>query len=417
MALLAMLYACGGAEVERDTITSMRTGPWRMELDLRTARDSAPLTLPFLFTIAADSGVLAMAIHNGEEIIHVDDIRVAGDSIRIRLPLFDTEFIGTLSGDSLMSGQWHNHTKGPDHAIPFVARAGAQHRFGGTPASPAALEGTWACHFAPGSKDAYSAVGLFWSDGVRVMGSFGTESGDYRFLEGARIGDTLLLSGFDGSHAFLFSAQLRNDSLLGVFSSGKHGRERWVGVRDPNFHLRDPDSLTTLKAGHDRVHIRLPDLNGDTISLEDRRFVGRVRMVQIMGSWCPNCMDESRLLADVYRRHHGSGLDIVAVAFERGPDPGQAVERLQRYKERLAIPYDILYGGTTSKEVVANRLPFLEHLMSYPTCIFIDRQGRVRRIHTGFYGPGTGRYYEAYAQELEAFLRQLLAEPAPKADS
>ena len=51
--------------------------------------------------------------------------------------------------------------------------------------------------------------------------------------------------------------------------------------------------------------------------------------------------------------------------------------------------------------------------MSYPTCIFIGRDGMVRRIHTGFYGPGTGaERYAAYSRDIELFVTDLLKEPA-----
>ena len=225
--------------------------------------------------------------------------------------------------------------------------------------------------------------------------------------------DSFMLSSFDGSHAYLFRAVLRNDTLIGEFRSGTHSLEPWTGVRDPDFLLRDPDSLTFLKEGYDMVDIRLPDLRGDTVSLMDARFAGRVRMVQIMGSWCPNCMDESRLLAQMHQRYHKAGLDVVAVAFEREPDPARAVGMLERYRRRLGIQYDILYGGSSTKEVVSERLPFLNHLMSYPTCIFIDRRGKVRRIRTGFYGPSTGQHYRDYQHNLQQFIERMLAEPTP----
>lgn len=384
-----------------------------MELDLRGTNDRQPVILPFTFDVVRDTAGLAVRLHNGEEIIALDEVLVHGDSIHMRPALFDTEFIGVIQGDSVIRGLWYNRMKGPHYAIPFVARAGDRPRFHGRPADAAPVAGTWACRFAVGTSDAYDAMGLFHTEGGRVLGTFATETGDHRFLEGVAQGDSLVLSAFDGSHAYLYRALLRNDSLIGEFRSGVHAREAWTGIRDPDFHLRDPDSLTFLKAGHHAVQLRLTDLDGDTVALDDPRFSGHVRMVQIMGSWCTNCMDESRLLAEVYQRHHARGLDIVAVAFERRTDPVAAIRQLKRYKERLAIPYDILYGGQATKGDVARTLPFLDQLMSYPTCIFIDRQGRVRRIRTGFYGPGTGSHHQAYRQELDSFLDSLLSETAP----
>lgn len=391
----------------------LRPGPWLMQLDLRTSTDKGPVVLPFTFEVLTDSARgTALRIRNGAEIIDVDEVRIDGDSIRVHMPLFDSEFIGRLHGDTAINGRWFNYLRGPGYSIPFAAHAGPSARFAGLSGDNERVAGTWACHFAPGTPDAYDAVGLFEADAERVTGTFGTETGDHRFLEGGMRADSFLLSSFDGSHAYLFRAVLRNDSLIGEFRSGIHSLEPWHAVRDPDFQLRDPDSLTFLKEGYDMVDIRLPDLQGDTISLMDARFEGRVRMVQIMGSWCPNCMDESRLLAQMHEQYHNAGLDVVAVAFEREADPVRAVEMLKRYQHRLQIPYDILYAGSSKKEEVAAKLPFLNHLMSYPTCIFIDRLGKVRRIRTGFYGPSTGQHYRNYQHNLEQFLERMLAEPA-----
>ena len=250
----------------------------------------------------------------------------------------------------------------------------------------------------------------------RVTGTFGTETGDYRYLDGIMHGDSLLLSAFDGSHAFLFQAALRGDSLLGRFRSGIHSQEPWYAIRNEAFHLRDPDSLTFLKEGHEMVALRLPDLDGRSISPMDDPYKGHVRMVQVMGSWCPNCVDETVLLTELYDQYHQQGLDVFAVAFERYPEKDKAIASLKRFKDRLRVKYDVLYGGESRKEVASEKLPFLDHIMSYPTCIFIDRAGKVRRIRTGFYGPGTGEHYLNYKRNLKAFIEKMLAEPVEGRD-
>lgn len=382
-----------------------------MELDVRGSQDTRAVMLPFLFDVVGEDTGYVMNIHNGEEIITVNDVVISGDSVHIRPSLFDSEFAGVLLGDSVITGTWYNRLRGPGYAVPFIARAGALQRFTGAGGAAASVEPTWACRFAMGTPDAYDAIGLFRSEGERLHGSFATETGDHRFLEGTVRGDSLMLSSFDGSHAFLYRAILRNDSLIGEFRSGNHALEPWTGVPDPDFRLRHPDSLTFLKEGTGTIQLRLPDLDGDTISLQGPGMQGRVRLVQIMGSWCPNCMDESRLLTEMYDRHHAAGLEIIAIAFEKQRDQGAAIRQLKRYKGRLGIPYHVLYGGIADQGEVLRKLPFLENMMSYPTCVFMDRRGVVRRIRTGFYGPGTGRHYQAYAQDLDRFLLDLLAEP------
>lgn len=408
--VLLLLASCASTEAPAPSRLP-RVGSWRMELEVRTGGDAHAVTLPFLFDLEQDSGKWTVLVHNGEETIVVDDVTISEDTFQVRMPLFDSEFTGVPASDSTISGYWHNHLKGSDYRIPFTAHAGLTQRFREAADSHHDITGEWECHFAEGTPDAYPAIGIFKSANGRVTGTFGTETGDYRYLDGVMHGDSLLLSAFDGSHAFLFNAELRGDSLIGRFRSGIHSQEPWTAVRNPGFALRDPDSLTFLKEGHEMVDFRLPDLNGDTVSPKDERFMGRVCMVQVMGSWCPNCVDETLLLNEMYAQYRDQGLDVLAIAFERYADKGNAISSLKRFKEKLNVKYDVLYGGESRKEVASEKLPFLDHIMSYPTCIFIDRAGTVRRIRTGFYGPGTGEHYEIYKRNLKLFLEKMLAEP------
>ncbi|MBV6404086.1 MAG: TlpA family protein disulfide reductase [Flavobacteriales bacterium] len=405
--LVAALAWCGCTTGVADHPTLPRTGPWRMALDLNGQE------LPFLFDLHRDSGAWRLVVHNGEERIAVDDIVLMGDSIRVRMPLFDSEFRGHLPNDSTITGHWHNHLKGPDYRIAFVARAGGADRFTRTAKPTGDLSGQWRTRFSPGAPDGYDALGLFVQQHERLTGTFGTETGDYRFLEGVMDGDSLKLSCFDGSHAFLFKALLRHDSLLGRYWSGTHWQEPWVAVRDPAFRLRDPDSLTFLKEGHAMVDFRFPSIDGGNVSPKDPRFAGKVLMVQVMGSWCPNCVDETRLLDELYGKYRSNGLEVIAIAFEKYEDEARSLAALRHFRDRLQVKYPIVYAGNANKEVASAKLPFLDHVMSYPTCIFIDRGGRVRRIRTGFYGPGTGEHYTHYKRNLERFLQDLLAEEAP----
>lgn len=382
-----------------------------MELDL-----NGPL-LPFTFELAkTDSAAWTMRVHNSAEEIPVTDVELHGDTIHMRMPLFDSEFKGVVVNDSTITGRWHNYLKGPEYSIPFHAVAGKKTRFPGTSTASANISGAWRAHFSAGTPDAYNAIGDFHQDGAGVVsGTFMTETGDYRYLEGVMHGDSLMLSCFDGSHAFLFHAVLRDDTLHGRYMSGVHWQEPWMAVRDANYELRDPDSLTALREGYGMVDFRFPDLEGNMVARSDAAFRGKPMMVQIMGSWCPNCVDEARLLNEVYGKYHGRGLEILAIGFEKYEDPEQALGALKRFKKTLGVEYPVLYGGGASKEEAGNKLPFLEHLMSYPTCIFIDRNGLVRRIRTGFYGPGTGEHYEHYKRNLDVFIETLLAEEATMA--
>jgi thiol-disulfide isomerase/thioredoxin len=391
-----------------------RTGAWRMILDLGENK------LPFHFDLQRkDSLSWVATIRNASETIGVHDIEMRGDSFLMRMPLFDSEFKGVVENDSTISGLWHNYLKGPEYRIPFLAHAGRGQRFTGSSNPQGTFGGTWEVHFSKGTTDAYDAIGIFNQDEDGLLtGTFLTETGDYRFLEGTADEDSLHLSCFDGSHAFLFNGALQGDSIVGGFWSGIHWNEPWVAYRNPDFHLRDPDSLTFLKEGHDMAEVAFPDLEGRIISTHDDRFKGKVLMLQVMGSWCPNCVDETILLKQLHADYGDQGLEVMALAFEKYDEEDRAIAGLKRFKHTMGVEYPIVYGGSAAKENASAKLPFLDHIMSYPTCIFVDRTGKVRRIRTGFYGPSTGEHYTNYTRGLRVFIEQLLqegAEPMPLA--
>jgi hypothetical protein len=83
---------------------------------------------------------------------------------------------------------------------------------------------------------------------------------------------------------------------------------------------------------------------------------------------------------------------------------------LERFRTALEVPYPILYAGKASKEEAAAKMPFLNHVMSFPTCIMVDRSGKVRRIRTGIYGPSTGSHHAHYKRSLSTFVEELLRE-------
>ena len=146
------------------------------------------------------------------------------------------------------------------------------------------------------------------------------------------------------------------------------------------------------------------------VSLDDPKYQDKVVIVQVLGTWCPNCMDETRFLAQWYKEHKDKDVAIIGLAYEKKDDFEYASKRVKQMAEKLDAGYDFLIAGTPDKESTSRTLPMLNHIMSFPTTIFIDKKGTVRKIHTGFYGPGTGEYYTEFVQEFNAFTRELMEE-------
>jgi hypothetical protein len=226
----------------------IRAGIWRGVLMTNGGE------LPFNFETKLEDGSLTVEIMNGDERIIVDEVSVVEDSVFIRMPLFDSEF-RLKYGAQTMTGRFINHSRTANNVFPFTAEFGKTYRFTEEKVTPAAnISGRWEVDFSKGTADSSKAVGIFSQSANELSGTFLTTSGDYRYLEGTVQGNHVFLSCFDGSHLFLFKADIGGDGKLqGMYYSGNHWQEPWVAKRNQKFELPDPHSLTFLKTGYQKL--------------------------------------------------------------------------------------------------------------------------------------------------------------------
>jgi thiol-disulfide isomerase/thioredoxin len=342
----------------------------------------------------------------------VTDIKHKGDSVFIHMPLFNSEFKLKYEGASL-KGKWIKHYGDRDAAMDFTATPGQDFRFFKSSEKPAFnVTGRWSAIFVSGGKND-TTVAEFNQAGSKLTGTFLTTTGDDRYLEGTVAGNKLYLSTFDGGHAFVFTADIKDAGTLinGKYYAGYSGLDTWTAVRNENAKLPDAYSLTYLKPGYKKIDFTFPDLTGKKVSLNDPRFKGKVIIVQMLGSWCPNCMDETAYLVNYYKKYHPKGVEIVGLAYERTTDFKKSVPTLTQLKSRFNITYPLLITGYTPGSGDPQKsLPMLADYKGFPTTIIIDKKGDVRKIHTGFSGPGTGKYYKEFTSEFEKLTDDLLAE-------
>jgi peroxiredoxin len=387
--------------------TKLKTGTWRGVLKTASGND-----IPFNFDVSSAGGKQQLAIINSTERLKVTDVTGNGDSVFIKMPLFDSEFRLKLQSNQL-AGQYIRHLGERDVPMEFVATAATPYRFFKIADKPAYnVTGRWSAVFGEGDRRD-TTVGEFKQTGNEVTGTFLTTTGDYRFLEGTVSGNQLYLSCFDGGHAFLFTANVNDNNTLsdGKFFSGVTGKDVWSAVRDENARLPDAYSLTALKPGYKKLAFSFKDINGQTVSLDDARFKNKVVIVQILGSWCPNCMDETAYMVNYYKKYRLKGVEVIGLAYERTTDFAKSQRTLTQLKSRFDIQYPLLITGYTSNKVeTAKSLPMLTKVVGFPTTIIIDKSGDVRKIHTGFSGPGTGEHYTEFISEFEKLTDDLLAE-------
>jgi peroxiredoxin len=394
--ILVLLSSCG-----KESILP-KVGHWRASLDLGEGKE-----LPFMIDYTEEN---IMLIKNADEEIVVSDIEIDGDSITIRMPVFEGVLKGVFT-ETKISGDFIKASL--NRVVPFQMVFGQENRFESNEIPLVTIDGNWETVFSPNaSEDRYIAKGIFEQDGEKLTGTFRTTTGDYRYLEGIVVGDSMKLSTFDGAHAFLFEAKITDSLMNGVFYSGNHFQEPFIARPNQSYELPAADSLTFLKEGYDRVEFSFPDAQGDLVSLNDARFKDKVVLVQIMGTWCPNCLDETRFYSEYYKNLKSDDLEIVALAFEYAPTEERAWSSINRLIDGAGITYPVLLAqyGSSSKTKANEKLPMLNHVLSYPTTIYIDKAGKVRKIHTGFNGPATGEKYEDFVVDFEHFVHDLLDE-------
>ncbi len=392
------LFSCS----EDTKKSTLKNGTYRAVLEVQNNK-----ALPFIFEVKSPT---ELQIINAEEVIEVDDVVYRNDSIFIKTAVFEGYIAATFDGDNL-KGSFIIESL--DRVVPFSAIYNEDSRFEIKSKSSQNVTGIWETVFSKGiAGDEYIAKGIFKQDDDKVTGTFRTTTGDYRYLEGIMDGDQLKLSTFDGAHAFLFTAKVSDSTLEGTFYSGAHFQEPFVAKRNEAYELPSSDALTFLKEGYDGLEFSFPDADGNLVSLADNRFKNKVVIVQIMGTWCPNCLDESKYYAEFYKNNRDKDIEIVALAFEYSKTKEKAFSRIEHLQSKVGIEYPILLAqyGTDDKAKAQEKLPMLNQVLSYPTSIFIDKTGKVRKIHTGFNGPATGEKYVEFKEEFEAFVAALLAD-------
>ncbi|MDO7883846.1 peroxiredoxin family protein [Hymenobacter cheonanensis] len=418
--------------------TLLTPGPWHGELAAQGQK------IPFLFEVKteADKPVVYLINKglNGEERLRCDEISAAGDSVTIRMHVFDAALVVRGDGQGKLKGTWVKYDSKTPYRVPLVASTASA----ASSANPSVTDlfgeddgsagkflpvfqesmkkgATYNVKFQDKDGSSYPAVGIikYTPGGTNPLtGTFLTTTGDYRYLAGSMAlrnkQQHLLLSTFDGSHAFLFDGvykEKNHNVIVGDFYSGKSGHETWTATLDPTAKLPDADTLTYLRKGESRLNFTFPSIvPGASISPTDPKYKGKVVVLQILGSWCPNCMDETNYLAPWYAQNKARGVEIIGLGYERSSDYKQAASRLQNMQKRYNIGYDLAVAGVSNKDSVAASLPQLAKFLGFPTTIFLDKKGVVRSIRTGFSGPGTGQYYEEEKAHFNRTVDKLLKE-------
>ena len=365
--------------------------------------------LPFGMTLTSDDQALAVVIHNGPERLRYRGHRDENGWVVPMTP-YDSTLHFTVERDGRsVTGTWRKRRDAERFIeMPFHARQGEHPRFPfAHEADPTTIARKWRVQF---EHDDHHAVGIFdVADTGIATGTFLTTLGDYRYLAGHCRGGSLALSCFDGSHAFLFRAELADGQLTGDFWSSNTWHETWTAKPDDAAALPDAYQLTEWRGEKGLGDLAFPDVDGVVHRLDDPDLAGKARILVVFGSWCPNCNDSSRFLAELHREYRDRGLSITGLAFERTGNFDEDSAQVARYIEHQGIEYPVLIGGILDKAKASQAFPLLDRVRSYPTTIFLDADNQVHTVHTGFAGPATGKPHADLRKKFTAIVEELLA--------
>lgn len=363
--------------------------------------------IPFPIEFKQTGTSLSAAFFNGDQRVSSTSGTITGTSLTVNFDHYATRLTATVS-DGIIKGTYGNPQRG-FHQFEATRQA---------PEKPAArnapnIAGVWDLpNESPKGEHAWRLI--ITQHGAEASAAILRVDGDTGALTGTYRDGKFVLNHFDGARAAVMEITPGPDGSLDVALKGFHNPTKHFtayrideakakGLPQPT----DPDEHTRVKDANEPFRFSFPDLNGKTVSNTDGQFRDKVVLVNITGSWCPNCHDEAPFLADLYREYHARGLEIVALDFEE-PEQQKDLTRLRSFIQKYGIEYTYLLAGEPAE--VQAKIPQALNLNSWPTTFFLGRDGRVRAIHAGFAAPASGNYNVELKKEVRKTVEQLLAE-------
>jgi thiol-disulfide isomerase/thioredoxin len=365
------------------------------------------LTIEFPMEISSDGQGIRGSFFNGDERVTSTSGTLTGSTLVLDFADYATRLSATEEG-GILRGTYGNKLQGV-HEVEL-----RRHRVLSSSAVGAPdISGLWTLPIES-SKGEHAWRLIVRQHHSDVSGAILRVDGDTGLLVGHYQDGQFVLNHFDGGRALQVTIIPRQDGELDVMLRGAHAPSQTLTAVRPAEALAkglpSPSVFTghtTMKNPTEPLRFSFPDLSGKVVSNSDPQFKNKVLVINITGSWCPNCHDEAPFLVEMYHRYHELGLEVVAIDFEDAEQLGNPT-RLPAFIKHYGIDYTYLLAGTTSE--LAAKIPQADRLNAWPTTFFVGRDGRVRTIHTGFAAPASGAFHTELRHEFAGTVERLLAE-------
>lgn len=373
-------------------------GNWRVSITLQDRE------LPVIISLKQNDQLLSGHLVNSSEKIELSG-KIINNKFDIEIGSHYAKLSGGLSREGI-TGKWIRTNK-ENYAVAFSGVKSSMTELYKSYESETNLldiSGKWKINLS----ETKLGLGLFKQTGSRVQGSILTNTGDYRFLDGFIKNDKVLLTGFDGVFALVIEMVISNKKIFAQMYSGKSSHSTFSGIKDETFELMDPNQIT--KTTHSKpIKLVVTDISGAVIDINKGEYKNKAKVIQLFGSWCPNCVDETHF----FRRWQSENiqksnqLKFIALAFESTQTKSQAIKNLRKAKAKLKVSYPFVLADFNQSKSISDYLP-IEKVLAYPTTIFVNKKNQIIKIHTGFAGQATGSYFSSFESDFNKTVQDLL---------
>ena len=367
------------------------------------------LEVPFRFELSGSGSNVKGSFFNGDDKTTSTSGSLANGKLSLSFDELGTKLDATLT-DGRLGGEYSRGTRGTPY--PFQAKRFVPVTTGET--NIPSIAGLWNVQVGKSSKGEAAWQLIVRQSGAEASAAILRIDGDTGALTGSYRNGTFALSHFSGARPMRLELTLATDGTLSVVQNKDNPltalraeQASAKGLPQPS----DPTRFTSVKDPTEPFRFSFPDLDGKIVSNTDAKFVGKVVIVAIGGSWCPNCHDETPFLVELYKKYKKQGLEIVELSFEEEAQIKNPV-RVKAFNKRYGVVYTVLIPGEPKE--LNDKVPQGANLNSFPTTFFLGRDGRVRSAHAGFAGKASGKFHTELIEEETALVERLLAEkPVP----
>jgi peroxiredoxin len=382
-----------------DAVVVVTTGP---------ATEPVKVDIPFRFEIACDGPACSSpkgSFFNGDDKVTSTSGGFKDGALELAFDEYGTKLVASVENGRL-KGQYDRGTRGSPY--PFEAKRFTAIEVGDQ--NIPSIAGLWNIQVKSAKGESAWQL-IIRQSGAEVSAAILRIDGDTGTLTGTYRDGKFVLSHFSGARPLRLELRASADETLTVVQNKEQpltairaDQALAKGLPQPS----DPSRFTSVKDPTEPLRFSFPDLDGKLVSNTDARFQGKVVIVAIGGSWCPNCHDETPFLVDLYNKYRARGLEVVELSFEEEAQLKNPV-RVRAFNKRYGVEYPVLLPGEPKE--LNEKMPQGVNLNSFPTTFFLGRDGRVRSAHAGFPSKASGKFHEDAKEEITALVERLLAEP------